>query len=367
MPTITINAQKDISNIFKAGASDLNKVAEGYLTPAGNCFSAGMGLNWYNSAEVHKPFGFDITVGAGLIHVPLADQVFSLVGLTNLKANGGATEAPTLVGSGKGVTLDLMQPQTLANGSANPLYPGKITSFTTPAGLSTFVPAASIQFTIGLPVINDVSVRFVPKVSFSGVDISMWGIGIKHDFKQWIPVINELPFDAAILLAYNEFNLKYGFPVSSQITPATLVSNAFAYEPTTTDYSNQSMNMTANASTANILFSKEWAFFTPYVGFGVTKSSFNFTMAGNYPVLGDVKTQVVNTGGVNQTVPVLSNGKPVISIDNYVDPIKVSSSDIMPNATIGLRLRLFWILTLSGQYTFQKYPATSIGVGINIR
>ncbi|MDP4239532.1 MAG: hypothetical protein Q8904_08705 [Bacteroidota bacterium] len=364
-----IKAQKDISNILKAGASDLSKVAEGYLTPAGNCFSAGLGLNWYNTAQVHELFGFDFTVGAGLVQVPHADQMFSLLGLTNLKATvEGTTEAPTLVGVGNGVKLNLMQTQVLANGSVNPLYPGKIISFTTPAGISTYVPAASIQFTLGLPIINDLSLRYVPKISLSGAELSMWGVGIKHNFKQWIPVVKDLPFDASVLLAYNKFNLKYAFPVSAQINPSELVGTTFAYEPSTVDYSNQSMNMSAEASTANILVSKEWAFFTPYFGFGVTKTSFNFTMAGNYPVLRELKTQVANVDGVNQTVPVLSaDGKPIMQIDNLTDPVKISAGELLPNATIGLRLKLFWVLTINGQYTFQKYPTSSVGIGIAIR
>ena len=50
----SLKAQGDISNIFKAGVVDLNTVAKGYLTPAGNSFAAGLGSDWYNTAAVHK-------------------------------------------------------------------------------------------------------------------------------------------------------------------------------------------------------------------------------------------------------------------------------------------------------------------------
>jgi opacity protein-like surface antigen len=365
--TSVLQAQSDISSIFKAGVADLNKVANGYLTPAGNCFSAGLATNWYNTAEVHKPFGFDLTVGAGVVQAPTTDQMFSLVGLTNLKPNDPTiTQAPTFAGSGSGVELNLMQPHYLADGSTvNPLWnngTGKITSFTTPGGLSQYIPTASVQLTIGLPFINDVSVRFIPKVSVSGFETSMWGIGIKHNFKQWIPVVKDLPFDASVLLAYNKFDLKYAFPTSAQITPATLVGTSLAYEPTTTDYTTQGMNISANAMTANIIVSKKLAFFTPYFGFGVSK------MAGNYPLLGNPKTQVVNIGGTNQTIPVVdANNKPIMLIDNMTDPIKISSNEVMANATVGFRLKILWVLALHAQYTFQKYPTASVGFGINIR
>jgi len=371
-----LKAQSDISSIFKAGVADLNTVANGYLKPAGNSFSAGLGSNWYNTAEVHKPFGFDLTIGAGVVQAPAADQMFSLTGLTNLKPNDPTiTQAPTFAGSGSGEKLDLWlnQPQYLSNGAPNPLWnngTGKmlITSFTTPRGISQYIPTASAQLTIGLPFINDVTVRFVPTVEYSGFKVSMWGVGIKHNFKQWIPVLKDLPFDAAVMVAYSKFDLKYAFPTSAQITPNMLVGTSFAYLPTSTDYSTQGMSISANAMTANIIVSKKLLFFTPYVGFGVTKTSFNLTMAGNYPLLGNPITEVKTINGVDYTVPkVDGNGKPYVEITDKPDPIKIISGEVMPSTTVGFRLKILWVLALHAQYTFQKYPTASVGFGINIR
>ncbi|MFA5045657.1 MAG: DUF6588 family protein [Paludibacter sp.] len=367
----TLQAQEDISSIFKAGVADLNTVANGYLTPAGNSFATGLGTNWYNTAAVHKPFGFDLTIGGGLVEVPVAEQMFSLTGLTNLvPTNTSITQAPTFGGTGPGVELNLMQPQTLGDGTANPLYPGKITSFITPAGISKYMPTASVQFTIGLPFINDVSVRFIPTVNASGFNVSMWGVGIKHNFKQWIPVVKDLPFDASILLAYTKFDLKYGFPASARITPDMLVGSDLAYIPTNTDYSTQGMSISANAMTANIIVSKKLLFVTPYVGFGITKTSFNLTMAGNYPILGNPKTHEEVIGGTTYTVPDREAGtnKPIMNIDNIANPIQIApTSEVMPNVTFGLRLKVLWVLSVHAQYTMQKYPTASAGFGISIR
>ena len=160
-----VNAQDDISNIFKAGVTDLNTVAKGYLTPAGNSFSAGLSSDWYNTAAVHKVWGFDLTVSGGVVQAPNSDQTFSLTGLTNLKtSDANITSAPTFMGKGNGVELNLMQPQYLSSGQANPNYPGKIVSFTTPSAVSQYVPAASVQLTLGLPYVNDVSIRFIPTI-----------------------------------------------------------------------------------------------------------------------------------------------------------------------------------------------------------
>lgn len=356
----TVNAQEDISNIFKAGVADLNTVAEGYLKPAGNSFSAGLGSNWYNTAAVHKIFGFDLTVGPGIVQAPSSDQSFSLTGLTNLRPTDvSITSAPSFAGKGDGVQLNLMQPHFLADGSTvNPLWnngQGKITSFTTPKGLTQYVPTASLQFTIGLPYINDVSLRLVPTVKVKGFETSLWGIGIKHNIKQWIPVVKDLPFDAAVVLAYSRFDMKYAFPTGAQITPDKLVAGgsvSYIPDPNGGDYTTQGMKISATAKTANIVFSKKFIFLTPYVGFGVTQSSFDWTMVGTYPALGD---------------PVMSGNEYKMQIKNIIDPVDVSSNEVMTNATIGLRLNILWVLTVHAQYAFQKYPIASAGFGISIR
>ena len=345
------------------------------MKPAGNSFATGLGTNWYNTADVHKPFGFDLTIGVGGVQAPLEDQSFSLTGLTNLKPSvAGATSAPSFSGSGDGKQLDLMldQPQYLSPGVVNPKYPGKqlITSFTTPAGISKYIPTASVQLTIGLPIINDVTVRFMPSVEYSGFKVSMWGVGIKHNFKQWIPVVKELPFDASVMVAYSKFDLNYALPTSSQVTPDMLVKGTnFTYTPTATVYSTQAMNITANALMANIIVSKKLLFFTPYLGFGVSKTNFDLKMAGNYPILGNPITEVKTVGVTNYTVPKVdpSSGKTYIEIKDMTNPINITSSELMPNATIGFRLKVLMIMTIHAQYTLQKYSTASVGFGFAFR
>jgi len=363
-----LDAQNDISNLFKAGVTDLNKVAEGYLKPAGNSFSAGLGTNWYNTAAVHKAWGFDVTFGVGAVQAPTSDQTFSLSGLTNLKPTvTGTTSAPTFMGKGDGVELNLYQPQTLSNGQANPLAGQKIVSFTTPSGVSQYVPTASIQVTLGIPYINDVSIRLIPKVSVSGFEASMWGIGIKHNFKQWIPVVKDLPFDAAVVLAYSKFDMNYAFSSNYQVTPDKLVSGGVTTQQdqpvSSTYYTTQGMKISATAKTANLVFSKKIAFITPYVGFGITSTNFDLSMTGNYPTLGDPVTTTV----LGQTVPLLNaNGKPIMKIINITNPINFKPSESLTNATLGLRLKLA-VITIHAQYAFQKYPVASAGFGISIR
>jgi hypothetical protein len=354
----SLKAQDEITNIFKSGLTDLNKVANGYMKPAGTSLAAGLGSNWYNTAAVHKTWGFDLTIGGSVVMAPQSERMFDITGLTNLKPTiAGTTQAPTFAGSGSGVELNLMQPHFLSDGTTvNPLWnngTGKIVSFTTPKGISKYIPAPTVQFTIGLPFINDVSVRWMPTVKSSDAEVSLIGIGVKHNFKQWIPGVKLLPFDASVLVAYTHLNANYNFPASAQITPDKLVGGGLGYvaDPNLNDYSTQSLKINAKAFTAGIILSKKLAFFTPYVGMGIVKTNFDAVMAGDYPTLGD---------------PVLSGGTYKMKIKNMADPVKVTGTETMPNATLGLRLKLA-IITFHAQYVAQKYPTASVGMGLSFR
>jgi len=352
--TTSLKAQNEITNIFKSGLTDLNTVANGYLKPAGNSLAAGLGSNWYNTAAVHKTWGFDLTIGGSVVMAPQSERTFDLTGLTNLKPTvTGTTSAPTFAGKGSGVGLTLFQPDKLSDGTANPLKGQQIVSFTTPKGISKYIPAPTVQFTIGLPFINDLIIRWMPTVKASDAEVSFWGIGVKHNFKQWIPGIKLLPFDASVLVGYTHLNANYYFPTSAEITPDKLVSGGLGYvaDPNLNNYSTQSMRINTNSFTTGIVVSKTLLFFTPYVGVGIVKTKFDVVMAGDYPTLGD---------------PVLSGGTYKMTIKNIADPVKVTGSETMPNATFGFRLK-FALLSIHAQYVAQKYATASAGFGFTFR
>ena len=345
MSASAITAQEDITNIFMAGKDDLSKVANGYLAPAGNVFATGLGSNWYNTADVHSAFGFDITIGGGAVIIPKEDRTFRVDEFTALTPSSTAS-APTFGGSGNGVGLDLK-----ADGKP-------VTSFKTPHGVSSIIPTASVQVTVGLPFINDVTVRFMPKISVGGFEASMWGLGIKHDIKKYIPVVSLLPFDASVMVNYTKMNLNYEFPPST-ITPDMLIGAGspfvLAAPASAIDYTKQGMNIDASAMSANLLISKKLLFLTPYLGLGITRTNFDLTMTGNYPLLAGP------SGTVN------SSGKPIMNIDNLPSPKLVSTSLYVPSATVGLRVKILFLLTAHVQYTMQKYPVISTGFGFSFR
>jgi len=183
--------------------------------------------------------------------------------------------------------------------------------------------------------------------------VSLIGIGVKHNFKQWIPGFKLLPFDASVLVAYTHLNANYYFPASAQMTPDKLVGGGLGYVPDANlnNYSTQSLKINAKAFTTGIVISKTLLFFTPYLGVGIVKTNFDAVMAGDYPTLGD---------------PVLSGGSYKMKIKNIADPVKVTGSETMPNATFGFRLK-FALLSIHAQYVAQKYATASAGFGFTFR
>ncbi len=334
-------AQSDISDLFKSGVNDIQTLANGYIKPFGYGFSSGLGSNWYNTAATHKVLGFDITVGANGVFTPSGDKTFSLSGLQNLTAVNGEKTAPTFGGKGDGVDLILQQK---ING-----VPQTIARFRTPKGVSNVTPVPSFQVTVGLPLGNDLSVRFAPTINVDNYSGNMWGIGLKHNIKQWIPVLKLLPFDAAVMAGYSKFNLNYSF--DDPVTPSDLASNQnLISAPSGVSYNNQGMKLKANALMVNAIISKQVAFLTPYLGFGITRSSFDFNFAGNFPVLGNFNTTTQK-----------------FDVTTLKDPIPLHYSLTQPGATIGLRVKLFFVCALHAQYTLQKYSTASVGFGLNFR
>lgn len=352
-------AQDDFLNFYNTATTDLKTVANAYLLPAGKAFSSGLGADWYNTAEVHKLYGFDITMDAGAVFIPSTDQSFMLSSLKNLKpTDPNITQAPTFGGSGNGVELNLMQPKYLIDGMIiNPLWnngTGKIASFTSPEGISKYMPTTTIKLTVGLPYANDLSFRFMPKVSMKGFESSMWGIGFKHNLNQWVETPSMLPFDAAIILTYSKSYITHAFALDAQITPDKLFCADLEYLPDfkLNAYSTQSLRIDATSATANIIVSKNLTYISPYLGVGFSIAKSDLTMVGIYPTIKGV-------------VPVISGASVVakMQIENVSNPIHISSDEVMPNLTVGVRLKAFSLLTFHTQYTLQKYPVASVGLG----
>ena len=174
---------------------------------------------------------------------------------------------------------------------------------------------------IGLPKGIDLKIRYIPNVGLSDeMEIGLFGVGIMHDIKQYIPGVKKLPFDLAAFVGYTKFKTK--------------VTLDFAQ--------NQSSEFDVSATTIQALISKKLAVLTVYGGVGYDISKGKLAVKGSYDIDGS------------------GTGAPI------VNPIDISVSSNSPRVTAGMRLKLGPI-TFHGEYTLQKYSAITAGFGISVR
>ncbi len=164
------------------------------------------------------------------------------LGLKTLHASGNQI-APTIAGASN------TGPSMLFNGT-------NVKAFDMPKGTGVsgmFLPL--LQAGVGLPFSFEIDARFVMLPKMSNVpQLYLWGVGLKHDIKQWIPIVSNVPFWAMSLQAgYTSFNMS------------------------TTDVA-----MKANAFTGNLLLSTDIPIINLYGGIGFTSASSNLKVTGKY-------------------------------------------------------------------------------------
>ncbi len=318
----SVMAQGDIDKLIQGSKDDANLLVKGYITPAFNILGNGLNQGWYNTAKSHKLLGFDLTITASGIFIPSSDLVYR-VDDSQLKSiqiapyTQGQTQsinAPTVFGSDVAPQYQPINSDGTPKGSAITAAGG--TNITKDI---SFVPIPMVQLGIGLPKGTDLKVRFFPstKIGNNG-NVSLLGLGVMHDVKQYIPGVKSLPFDLSVLLAFT--NLKVHVD----------------YDPSNSP--DQKGDFSTTATTFQGLISKKFSVLTVYGGLGYNFVSSDLSVKGTY-----------NT----------SNGP-------LVDPVNISNSQSGPRVTAGFRLK-FAIFTLHGDYTLQKYNAFTAGFGFNVR
>ena len=345
---IQLKAQDDAADFLSMGLSEGEKLIEAYLDPMGKAIGAGLGNGWYTSAKPHKLGGFDLTFGLNLARIPDADKMFNISSLNIEGLTSNVETTPTVVGD-KDITpanLTLVK-QVPGVGDSEPL------NFTAPSGQGIKkVPVPNVNLAIGLPKGTEIIGRFIPTIKIPEVGkMGMWGVGLKHDVFQWLPVVDKIPIDLSILGGYTKFKAVYD---EIEILPAAVADHNLITENYLFD--NQELNFSVSSFTANIIVSKKIAVITPYLGFGFTRSKFNISLLGDYPV---------PRVDVNPSSPYV--GETIVTNDDVLNkPVDIDIPNFMGNATVGMRLKLA-IFAFHGQYTFQKYPVIDFGFGFNFR
>jgi hypothetical protein len=162
-----------------------NEAAE-YTKPLATWFGSFFNSGSYYSADVPKDFRFKFSLVGTYIMIPESQQSFSpnpgLEGYSNL------SETATITGSNGGVYLG---PEGFVS------YPHGLDLNSFPAGIYQF--AGSIQGT-------ELLLRFFPTISAGDAEAGFWGIGLKHNFSQWLV---DFPLDISVQLLYNSMGVEY--------------------------------------------------------------------------------------------------------------------------------------------------------------
>ena len=320
------HAQIDFDTFLEAGVQDANTLLRKYMEPAFVGFGFGMNSGWYNTAKPHKTLGFDLTFSASLAVVPSAQEFFTFVNseYQNVRLSDPAdNRLPTLFGPNLGAD-DLPGLTFLDPGTGL-----EIIRISAPTGLGidedmpfNAVPTPTVQLGVGLPKGTEVKIRLLPKVNFGDEEdgegsVKLFGLGVMHDVKQWIPGIKALPLEISGFIGF------------------TSLTSSFDVDE---DNPDQVAEFKANAFTLQVLASKNIAFVTGYLGIGYKKSDVDFDLKGTYTT----------------------------ELSTYTNPIAFNYSNSGLGLNIGLRLKLLF-LTLHGEYAIQEYNTVTAGLGFSFR
>lgn len=349
-----------LGQVLSTGKDDAEKIFEAYLSPYAKGMGAGLSTGWYNTAKPHKLGGFDVTVSFNLAIIPTSDQSYDANDL-NLgdPANGLTVDviggnSPTAAGK-KNAGQEVTYNQDILGVDV------PITSFNLPKGTGfAYTPMPMIQLGVGLVKETELNFRYSPDIEWgNGSKMGLWGVGLKHSIKQWIPAVNKLPlFDLTLQGGYTKLKstTALNFQPSAYEDMGIIKSGDIVLDDPGF-YDNQEMLFDVSNITANIIVSGDFKIICIYGGVGISSSTSTLQLNGNYPF-----PEVINT----------TTGQLEISDATALsDPIDISikstdGSATKPRFNAGFRLK-FAVVTINFDYTYANYSVASAGLGISFR
>jgi len=305
-------AQIDVGEVFQAGMADAKTLANPYLKPFGEMLGSSLNSGWYTSAKPHKVLGFDLTFTGTYTMAPSSAKTFdvSKLDLQSFSlAPGSSSIAPTIAG-------DINDLPVLRSNSD----PIGVTDFEVPQGSNLdFFVTPMVTAGVGLPMGIEVKGRFSPKLKLGDAgSLSLWGLGVQKDIKDYIPGIKHVPvLNMSVLAAYTKFTSEANVgDVQGVLTNANLAVDA-------------------NAFTTRLLVGANLPVLAVYTGLGYGKTSSDFVIDGDFN-----------------------------SIENSAIALKYKTSSFDFN--VGMRLRL-GVIGIHADYTVGEYSSVTAGLGINFR
>ncbi len=305
--------QKEIIDFLNAGVEDANSLGQAYLEPYGEMLGVNLNGGWYNSAKVHKVLGFDVMFSASYTTVPSAGKSFDAneIGLKNVSPSGDGI-TPTMAGKPS-------QEQSFYFNED----PTQTDILRIKGSDLNFFVSPMLQAAVGLPFHTEVIGRFMPTVDMMDYGkVSLWGLGVKHSIKDYIPFVKRVPMlQLSVLGAYTNFSSNLGVEFGDD---------------------SGDLEIGANAYSARLLAGLNFPVICFYAGMGYGSTSTNFDVLGSFSgIPGEGETIVEN-------------------------PISLAYSTDGFDFNVGMRLRLA-IFAIYVDYTVGDYSVITAGVGLNFR
>jgi len=319
-------SQSGFESILLAVESDSKKIFERYLDPMmkGAIYSSNGG--WYNTAKVHKKLGVDLSLRINTSFVPTADRSFTISDLEYISTD--AESLPTIAGESRQEDLMITIP-------ADGIYPEISTIIKSPKGIKSklplgAIPAPVLQLGVGIPFDTEVVIRYSPEYHRNGVDMSLKGLGIKHNLLQYFGPIDKIPLNVSAFASFSNMDIDYDVQSFSSLNGSGQVAQF--------SLNNYNLLLLASVDLLVVDF---------YTSFGYSGGNSSFKLLGNYDL-------EYNS----------SSGIPISKSLN--DPIDMNFNVSGYKTTIGARFK-FLVFSAFADFTFQRYNTLSAGISVNFR
>ena len=281
---------------------------------------------WYNTAKVHKKLGVDLSLRINTSFVPSADRSFTISDLEYISTD--AESLPTIVGESRQEDLMITIP-------ADGIYPEISTIIKSPKGIKSklplgAIPAPVLQLGVGIPFDTEVVIRYSPEYHRNGVDMSLKGLGIKHNLLQYFGPIDKIPLNVSAFASFSNMDIDYDVQSFSSLNGSGQVAQF--------SLNNYNLLLLASVDLLVVDF---------YTSFGYSGGNSSFKLLGNYDL------EYNSSSGI----PISKSLK---------DPIDMNFNVSGYKTTIGVRFK-FLVFSAFADFTFQRYNTLSAGISVNFR
>lgn len=320
-------AQSNINEILAAGLNDAERFTNDYLAPVSEGAMHSISNGWYNSGKSKPLGGFEISIIANAASFKNKEdkKAFELntADYENLQFEDGSPSkmVSTALGDIEGIGV-------YVEGEVAPGVTSR-EDFDLPSGLASeninFIPSAFLQASVGLIKGTEIKVRLLPKINTDEVAIGLYGVGIQHEFTQYIPGEKVFPVAISGVIGYTHLDGTYDF------TNTEIIAGE-----------NQKIDTKLNTWVFQAVVSTKLPVINFYGGIGYLKGKSTTDILGTYRV---------QSGPFQQT---------------YTDPFSVKKDANGVRGTIGTKLKLGFF-RLHADYTLAEFNTLSVGINFGFR